>query len=164
MNLRDLQYLVAVADLGHFGRAAAACNVSQPTLSGQILKLEQQLAVQVFERDGRSVKVTGPGAAIVEHARRAVAAAADLMSTARASRDPLDGAIKLGVIATIGPYLMPYLLPAVARDLPKAPIMLIEDLTEHLLPLLLGPFIALQYACWHNCPALLGYNARYTAG
>ena len=137
MNLRDLQYLVAVADLGHFGRAAAACNVSQPTLSGQILKLEEQLAVQVFERDGRSVKVTGPGVAIVEHARRAVGAAADLMATARASRDPLDGAIKLGVIATIGPYLMPYLLPAAARDMPKAPIMLVEDLTGHLLPLLL---------------------------
>ena len=136
MNLRDLQYIVAVADLGHFGRASAACNVSQPTLSGQILKLEDELGVQLFERDGRSVRVTDRGAAIVAHARRAVNAAADLVAAARASRDPLDGAIRLGVIATIGPYLTPYLLPAAARDLPKAPIMLVEDLTAHLLPML----------------------------
>lgn len=136
MNLRDLQYLVAVADLGHFGRASAACNVSQPTLSGQILKLEDQLGVQVFERDGRSVRVTDAGKVIVEHARRAVNAAADLVAAARASRDPLDGPIRLGVIATIGPYLTPCLLPAAARDLPRAPIMLVEDLTSRLLPLL----------------------------
>ncbi|MDE2363242.1 MAG: LysR family transcriptional regulator [Hyphomicrobiales bacterium] len=136
MNLRDLQYVVSVADLGHFGRASAACNVSQPTLSGQILKLENELGVQVFERDGRTVRVTERGAAIVAHARRAVNAAADLIAAARASRDPLDGPIRLGVIATVGPYLTPYLLPAAARDLPKAPLLLVEDLTSHLLPLL----------------------------
>ena len=134
MNLRDLQYLVAVADLGHFGRASAACNVSQPTLSGQILKLEDELGVQVFERGGGAVRVTDRGEAIVAHARRATSAASDLMAAARASRDPLDGAIRLGVIATIGPYLTPYLLPAAARDLPKAPLLLVEDLTAHLLP------------------------------
>ena len=136
MNLRDLQYLVSVADLGHFGRASAACNVSQPTLSGQILKLEHELGVQLFERDGRSVRVTERGEAIVAHARRALAAAADLTAAARASRDPLDGAIRLGIIATIGPYLTPFMLPAAARDLPRAPIKLVEDLTAHLLPLL----------------------------
>lgn len=134
MNLRDLSYVVAVADLGHFGRAAAACNVSQPTLSGQILKLEEELGVQLFERDGRTVRVTERGEAIVAHARRAVAAAADLTATARASRDPLVGPIRLGIIATIGPYLTPYLLPAAARELPKAPLLLVEDLTGHLLP------------------------------
>ena len=84
MNLRDLNYVVAVADLGHFGRAAAACNVSQPTLSGQILKLEEELGVQLFERDGRTVRVTERGEAIVAHARRTVGAAADLTAAARA--------------------------------------------------------------------------------
>lgn len=136
MNLRDLHYLVAVADLGQFGKAAAACNVSQPTLSGQILKLEEELGVQIFERDGRVARLTDAGKSIVAHARRAVSAADDIKAAALASRDPLDGPIRLGVIATIGPYLTPCLLPAAAQELPKAPIRLIEDLTAHLLPLL----------------------------
>ena len=71
MNLRDLQYVVAVADHGHFGRAAAACNISQPTLSGQILKLEAELGVRIFEREGRTVAVAARAEPIVEHARRA---------------------------------------------------------------------------------------------
>ena len=136
MNLRDLQYVVAVADLGQFGRAASACNVSQPTLSGQILKLEEELGVQIFERDGRVARVTERGEAIVAHARRVIRAADDLKTAAAASRDPLDGPIRLGIIATVGPYLAPYLLPAAARGLPRAPIRLVEDLTGHLLPLL----------------------------
>ena len=136
MNLRDLRYVVAVADLGQFGRAALACAVSQPTLSGQILKLEEELGVQIFERDGRVARVTEHGATIVAHARRVIGAADDLKAAAAASRDPLEGPIRLGVIATIGPYLAPYLLPAAARDLPQAPIRLVEDLTGHLLPLL----------------------------
>ena len=136
MNLRDLQYVVAVAELGQFGRAASACNVSQPTLSGQILKLEEELGVQIFERDGRVARVTERGAAIVAHARRVIGAADDLKAAAAASRDPLEGPIRLGIIATVGPYLAPYLLPAAARGLPRAPIRLVEDLTGHLLPLL----------------------------
>lgn len=136
MNLRDLRYVVAVAELGQFGRAASACNVSQPTLSGQILKLEEELGVQIFERDGRVARVTERGEAIVAHARRVIGAADDLKAAAAASRDPLDGPIRLGIIATVGPYLAPYLLPAAARDLPRAPIRLVEDLTGHLLPLL----------------------------
>ena len=136
MNLRDLQYVVAVAELGQFGRAASACNVSQPTLSGQILKLEEELGVQIFERDGRVARVTERGAAIVAQARRVIGAADDLKAAAAASRDPLEGPIRLGIIATVGPYLAPYLLPAAARGLPRAPIRLVEDLTGHLLPLL----------------------------
>jgi len=136
MNLRDLRYIVAVAELGQFGRAATACNVSQPTLSGQILKLEEELGVQIFERDGRVARVTERGEAIVAHARRVVGAADDLKSAAAAARDPLEGPIRLGIIATVGPYLAPFLLPAAARDLPQAPIRLVEDLTGHLLPLL----------------------------
>ena len=136
MNLRDLRYVVAVAELGQFGRAASACNVSQPTLSGQILKLEEELGVQIFERDGRVARVTERGEAIVAHARRVIRAADDLKTAAAASRDPLEGPIRLGIIATVGPYLAPYLLPAAARGLPRAPIRLVEDLTGHLLPLL----------------------------
>ncbi|MGB8275834.1 MAG: LysR substrate-binding domain-containing protein [Alphaproteobacteria bacterium] len=132
MNLRDLQYVIAVADTGHFGRAAAACNVSQPTLSGQILKLEAELGVSIFERAGRTVRVTGVGEAIVAHARRAVGATEDIIGAARANRDPLAGTLRLGVIPTLGPYLMPFVLPAVTKQLPSLRLALVEDLTDHL--------------------------------
>ena len=138
MNLRDLQYVAAVADHGHFGRAAAACNVSQPTLSGQILKLEEELGVRVFEREGRVVRVASRAASIVEHARRAIAAAADVAAAARGARDPLVGALRLGVIPTVAPYLLPYALPSAIRELPQAPVKIVEDLTDRLLPMLIG--------------------------
>ncbi len=134
MNLRDLHYVIAVAELGHFGRAATACNVSQPTLSGQILKLEGELGVAIFERVGKRARPTPVGDQIIAHARRAVGAAADIAATARASRDPLAGTIRLGVIPTVAPYLMPFALPAAADKMPRAPLMLIEDLTGRLLP------------------------------
>ena len=134
MNLRDLRYVISVAELGHFGRAAMACNVSQPTLSGQILKLEEELGVTIFERVGKQVRVTPVGEQILANARRSVAAANDIVTAARASRDPLAGPIRLGVIPTLAPYLMPFVLPRAARDLPKAPLMLMEDLTGNLLP------------------------------
>ena len=137
MNLRDLQYVVAVADHGHFGRAAAACNVSQPTLSGQILKLEEELGVRLFERQGRAVRVSSRAISIVAHARRALEATADMASAARGARDPLVGALRLGVIPTVAPYLLPYALPPTLRDLPMAPIKVVEDLTDRLLPMLL---------------------------
>ncbi len=136
MNLRDLRYVISVAELGHFGRASVACNVSQPTLSGQILKLEEELGVAIFERVGKRVRLTPVGDQIVAHARRSVAAASDIIATARASRDPLSGTVRLGVIPTIAPYLMPYALPAVALAMPRAPLTLVEDLTGRLLPLL----------------------------
>ena len=135
MNLRDLQYVVAVADHGHFGRAAAACNISQPTLSGQILKLEAELGVRIFEREGRAVTVAARAEPIVEHARRALAAVAEVAAAARGARDPLAGALRIGVIPTVGPYLLPYALPALIRDLPQAPIAIVEDLTARLLAL-----------------------------
>ena len=134
MNLRDLRYVIAVAELGHFGKAATACHVSQPTLSGQILKLEEELGVAIFERVGKQVRLTPVGEEILAHARRSVAGANDIVSAARASRDPLAGPIRLGVIPTLAPYLMPYVLPRAAEELPKAPLMLVEDLTGHLLP------------------------------
>lgn len=135
MNLRDLQYIIAIDELGHFGRAAESCNVSQPTLSGQVAKLEAELDVQIFQRAGRKVVATDAGKAILEHARRAVAAAADITATARAHRDPLNGKLRIGVIPTLGPYLMPYVLPLASEKLPEAPLVLVEDLTANIVPL-----------------------------
>jgi len=135
MNLRDLQYILALAEHAHFGNAAAACNVSQPTLSGQVAKLEQELGVEIFHRVGRSIRPTEAGEQILEHARRAVSASNDIIDTARANRDPLSGRLRLGVIPTLGPYLMPFVLPAAAEKLPNAPLVIVEDMTDNLVPL-----------------------------
>lgn len=130
MNLRDLQYVVRVADLGHFGRAAAACHVSQPTLSGQILKLEQELGVAIFERSGRQIRLTRAGEKIVMEARRATEAAEAIAGIAAASRDPFVGDLRIGIIPTIAPYLVPTLLPKARDALPDAPLTLVEDVTD----------------------------------
>ncbi len=135
MNLRDLRYIVAVADLSHFGRAAAACNVSQPTLSGQIRKLEEELGLPVFERVGRSVRPTLAGAQILVYARNALAAAEDIAAVAQRGRDPLAGPFHLGVIPTLGPYLMPYVLPSAKEALAAMRLVLVEDLTVRLIEL-----------------------------
>ena len=129
MNLRDLRYVVAVAELGHFGRAAEACHVSQPALSGQIRKLEDELGVLLFERTNRTVRTTAVGKTIVAQAREMLAQAARLRDTAAAHRDPLAGMVRLGMIPTIGPYLTPVLLPALRRTLPKLDVHLHEDVT-----------------------------------
>ena len=135
MNLRDLRYIVAVADFGHFGRAAEACNVSQPTLSGQIRKLEEELGLAIFERVGHTVRPTAPGEQILAHARRALGAAEDIVSVAESARDPLAGPLHLGVIPTLGPYLMPYALPAAQSTLRAMRLVLVEDLTVRLIEL-----------------------------
>jgi LysR family transcriptional regulator, hydrogen peroxide-inducible genes activator len=135
MNLRDLRYIVAVADFGHFGRAAAACNVSQPTLSGQIRKLEEELGLSVFERVGRSVRPTDAGTEILAYARNALAAADDITAVAQKGRDPLAGPFHLGVIPTLGPYLMPYVLPTARDTLAAMRLILVEDLTVRLVEL-----------------------------
>jgi LysR family hydrogen peroxide-inducible transcriptional activator len=132
MNLRDLRYIVAVADLGHFGKAAEACHVSQPTLSGQILKLEEELGVTIFERAGKTVVSTSAGAPLLELARRVVDAADAFIAGAGMSRDPMRGPLRLGVIPTLGPYLMPFLLPAAREKMPATPLRLVEDLTARL--------------------------------
>ena len=133
MNLRDLEYAVAVADHGHFGRAATACNVSQPTLSGQILKLEAELGLRLFEREGRTVRVDVRAAGVIAEARAALAAAANVTAAAAASRDPFAGPLRIGMIATVAPYLLPFALPNAIRALPQTPLHLIEDLTDRLL-------------------------------
>lgn len=159
MNLRDLSYIIAVAEHGHYGRAAAACNISQPTLSGQIAKLEAELGVDIFQRLGRSVKPTEAGEQILAHARRAVAAAQDIVDAARANRDPLSGRLRLGVIPTIAPYLMPYMLGAAAEKLPNAPLALVEDMTAHLVPLVLeGKLDAAIIATPEEAPDLVSID------
>jgi LysR family hydrogen peroxide-inducible transcriptional activator len=133
MNLRDLKYFIALADTCHFGRAAAQSFVSQPTLSGQIKKLEDELGVVLFERTKRSVTLTAPGKALLPHARRTVEEADVLTQLARASRDPLAGPLRLGVIQTLSPYLIPLLLKPLKRQHPQMQLILTEEITEHLL-------------------------------
>src|SRR5271157_1299268 len=133
MNLRDLEYAVAVADHGHFGRAAAACNVSQPTLSGQILKLEAELGLRLFERVGRVVRVDGRATGVMAEARAALVAAANVRAAAAAARDPFAGPLRVGMIATVAPYLLPFALPEAIEALPQSPLHLVEDLTDRLL-------------------------------
>jgi LysR family transcriptional regulator, hydrogen peroxide-inducible genes activator len=133
MNLRDLVYFNSLAEHRHFGRAAEACQVSQPTLSSQIRKLEDELGVQLLERTNKRVDLTPVGARILEHARVALNAAASIRDVAQASRDPLVGPIKLGVIPTLAPYLMPYILRPIHAAYPNLTIDLWEDQTQALI-------------------------------
>lgn len=132
MNLRDLKYVLAVADTRHFGRAAERCFVSQPTLSGQIKKLEEELGVTIFERTNRSVEVTPVGEAILSHARRLMEQAEAIEQAARAHRDPLAGPLRVGAIPTLSPYLMPLILVPLRREYPQLRLVLSEELTETL--------------------------------
>jgi LysR family transcriptional regulator, hydrogen peroxide-inducible genes activator len=132
MNLRDLQYLVALAETRHFGRAAERCHVSQPTLSAQIRKLEEFLGVALVERRPRRLALTAAGEAVVERARRMLQDADDIRSLARASQDPLSGQLKVGLIPTLGPYLLPRIAPRLARALPKLQLVLHEYQTAPL--------------------------------
>src|ERR1700756_392335 len=111
MNLRDLEYAVCLAGEGQFRRAAERCNVSQPTLSAQIAKLEDELGVQLFERGTRGATPTLNGRALLQQAAVVLDAVERLKELARAAHDPLVGPFQLGVIPTVGPYLMPRLLP-----------------------------------------------------
>jgi LysR family hydrogen peroxide-inducible transcriptional activator len=133
MNLRDLKYLVAVADTRHFGKAAARCFVSQPTLSGQIRKLEDELGVMLFERTNRSVEITPAGEVILAHARLILEQADLIQQLARAQRDPLAGPLRVGVIPTLSPYLMPLILLPLKKRHPQMKLVLSEELTDALL-------------------------------
>jgi len=133
MNLRDLRYLVALADERHFGKAAERCFVSQPTLSAQIRKLEEYLGVPLVERQPKRVALTGPGEKIVERARRLLQEADAIVELARTDRDPLAGALKLALIPTVGPYLLPHVAGRLKRDLPRIKLMLYEHQTQPLL-------------------------------
>ena len=133
MNLRDLKYLVALADTHHFGQAAERCFVSQPTLSGQIKKLEEELGVTIFERTKRSVETTHRGDAIVAQARQVLEQADALRQLAQSYQDPLDGPLRMGVIPTLSPYLMPLILKPLKKQYPQIRLVLTEELTDTLL-------------------------------
>lgn len=132
-SLRQLQYLVAVADLGGFRRAAEACGVAQPSMSAQVAQVEQAIGVQIFERGPRGVRVTAAGAKVIERARAVLLASRDVADVAREHSDPLRGSVRIGVIPTVCPYLLPEVSPALKRSLPHLQIVWSEDKTGALL-------------------------------
>lgn len=133
MNLRDLKYLIALADHRHFGRAAAASFVSQPTLSTQIRKLEEELGVALVERAPRKVMLTPIGQEIAERARRIVADVEQMKEAARRSRRPEAGTVRLGVFPTLAPYLLPHVIPGIRDRFPELKLLLVEEKSELLL-------------------------------
>ncbi len=133
LKLKDLRYLVALADTRHFGKAAAQCFVSQPTLSAQLRKLEEYLGVQLVERQPRRITLTETGEQVVARARRILQESEEIVSVTRRERDPLSGKLKVAFIPTIGPYLLPGIAPAVRRALPHLKMMLYEFRTGPLL-------------------------------
>jgi LysR family hydrogen peroxide-inducible transcriptional activator len=130
VNLRDLGYLVAVADERHFGRAADACFVSQPTLSTQIKKLERELGVELIERNPRRITLTDAGERVVERARVILSEAQDIRNIALQAQDPESGSIQLGLFPTIAPYLLPHVVPNIHQRFPKLELLLVEEKTE----------------------------------
>ncbi|HVK50687.1 MAG TPA: DNA-binding transcriptional regulator OxyR [Pseudoxanthomonas sp.] len=133
MNLRDLKYLVALADHKHFGHAAAACFVSQPTLSTQIKKLEEELGVSLVERAPRKVMLTPAGRDAADRARRIVAEVEQMKEAARRSQDPEAGTVRLGIFPTLGPYLLPHVVPRIRQRFPHLELLLIEEKSDVLL-------------------------------
>ena len=136
MTLTELRYIVAVARERHFGRAAEACFVSQPTLSVAIKKLEEELDVKLFERGSSEVSVTPLGGEIVRQAQTVIEQAAGIKEIARRGKDPVSGPLRLGVIYTIGPYLLPDLVRQAIDLVPRMPLMLQENFTVKLLDML----------------------------
>jgi LysR family hydrogen peroxide-inducible transcriptional activator len=133
VNIRDLQYIIAVAETHHFGKAADRCFVSQPTLSGQIKKLEEELGVAIFERTNRSVEITPVGDSILRHARLVMEQVDVIRQIALASQDPVAGPLRIGAIPTLSPYLMPLILEPLKKQYPQMKLVLSEELTDTLL-------------------------------
>jgi len=133
MNLKDLKYLVEVADTRHFGKAAEKCFVSQPTLSGQIKKMEEELGVILFERTKRSVEPTDIGVILIAQAKLILEQAETFQQLAQSHQDPLAGPLRIGVIPTLSPYLLPLILKPLTNQYPKLKLVLSEELTDTLL-------------------------------
>ncbi len=133
VNLRDLEYFASVAEQEHFGKAAEHCHVSQPTLSGQIKKLEESLGVKLLERTNRRVMMTEPGREVLASVRRILAEVERIRDVARAAQDPLAGRFRLGAFPTLSSYVLPDLVRAVRRELPRLRLVLSEEKTESLL-------------------------------
>lgn len=136
MTLTELKYIVAVARERHFGRAAEACFVSQPTLSVAIKKLEEELGIVIFERGGPEIGITPIGLRIIEQAQRVLEEGAKVQEIARQGNDPLAGPLRVGIIYTVAPYLLPKLVPEQIRQTPQMPLLLQENFTVKLIELL----------------------------
>jgi LysR family transcriptional regulator, hydrogen peroxide-inducible genes activator len=133
MNLRALKYLVAIAEQRHFGKAAIKCFVSQPTLSMQIKKLEEELGVQLLERTNKSVLLTEVGAILAEHAKSILQQIDEILNIAKSVKDPYGGELKLGLFPTLGPYLLPLIIPDLSKAFPRLKLYLIEEKTPSLI-------------------------------
>jgi LysR family hydrogen peroxide-inducible transcriptional activator len=133
LKLKDLRYLVAVADTRHFGQAAARCFVSQPTLSAQIKKLEEYLGVQLIERHPRRIALTEAGTQVVARARRIIEASDEIVTLAETRRDPLAGRLRMALLPTVGPYLLPLVAARIRRKLPRLELLLYEYQTGPML-------------------------------
>lgn len=133
MNLRDLKYLISVAKYKHFGKAADACCISQPTLSAQLKKLETELNVQLFERNNKQVLITPIGQAVIDCAKNIITEVEKMKHLAEVEADPYSGLLRVGVIPTLGPYLLPHVIPAIKTALPNLKLYLREDLTHRIL-------------------------------
>ena len=136
MNLRALQYFVKLADLRHFSKAAEACFVSQPTLSTQVRKLEDELGVQLVERSPRKIMLTPVGEEIAERARLVLNDVAQIRAVARRAGDPADGNLRLGLFPTLAPYFLPHVIPTVRRQFPNLRLQLAEEKTENIINML----------------------------
>ena len=133
IKLKDLRYLIAVADTGHFGKAAERCFVSQPTLSAQLKKLEDYLGLPLVERQPRKALLTPAGKEIVARARRIVEATDEVVEIAQTHREPLAGRLRIAFLPTIGPYLLPLVVPKLRKELPRLDLMLYEYQTAPML-------------------------------
>src|SRR6186713_707816 len=133
LKLKDLRYLVALADTRHFGQAAEKCFVSQPTLSAQLKKLEDYLGVQLIERQPKRVTLTEAGEQIVARARRILEASDEVVTRARSHSDPRAGRLRVAFLPTIGPYLLPHVAPVIRKELPRLELLLFEHQTEAML-------------------------------
>jgi len=138
VTLTELRYAVALADRRHFGKAAEACFVTQPTLSAQIAKLERTLGVKLFERSSKKVETTPEGEEIVREARSVLAAAERIVEVARSKTEPMTGTWRVGVIPTLAPYLLPWLVPAIREAFPKLHLVIRELKTADVLAELAG--------------------------
>jgi len=124
MNLRDLRYFIALADTRHFGKAADLCFVSQPTLSTQVKKLEEELGVALFERVPRNILLTPVGERILKHARLALAQISLMQDIAKHTQDPETASIRLGIFPTLAPYLLPHIIPNIRKRFPSLELLL----------------------------------------
>lgn len=136
MNLRALQYFVKLADLKHFSNAAEACFVSQPTLSTQIKKLENELGVQLVERAPKNIMLTPVGTEVAERARLILSDISQIRAVARRAGDPSDGKLRLGLFPTLAPYLLPHVVPVIRKNYPNLSLHLAEEKTEDIVRML----------------------------